>query len=86
MEFFEGCNALMGLPEIKKELREIYLSTNSIPNERVIEIQRNLLKLLGFYPDFAVKCLNDVGTRFRADREVAMKMQYFALSAELACR
>lgn len=86
LEFFEACNALMGLPDTQKELRQLFLVSRTIPNERVVEMQRNLLKMLGYHPDFAVTCLNKLGTDYKADREVMMKMQLFILSAELACR
>jgi hypothetical protein len=86
LEFFEACNALMGLPDTQKELRQLFLASREIPNERVVEMQRNLLKLLGYHPDFAVSCLNKLNKDFANDREVMMKMQFFMLSAELACR
>lgn len=74
------------MPETRKELREIFLINRTIPNERVIEMQRNLLKQLGYHPDFAVSCLNRIGQDFRDDREVMTKMQFFAVGAEVSCQ
>lgn len=76
----------MGAPETKKELREIFLRTKDIPNARVIEMQRSLLKSLGYHPDFAVSCLNRLNVDYKDDREISMKMQFFAVGAELACQ
>jgi hypothetical protein len=76
----------VALPETKEELRNIFLSSKKVPNERVIEMQRNVIKLLGYNPDFGVQCLSRINTDFPNDRDVAMRMQYFATSAELACR
>ncbi len=74
----------MGLPETKQELRTIYQTEKKPPNERVIEMQRNVLKVLGYNPDFAVSCLNTLRTDYPNDREVQMKFQFFVLAAELA--
>ena len=74
------------MPETKEELRSIFLSKGTFPNERVIEMQRNVLKLIGYNPDFAVSCLNRIPSDFGQDREIMMKMQQFALCAETACK
>ncbi len=77
---------LVVLPEVKEELKKIAQSTGKMPNERVIEMQRNIIKILGFNPDFGVSCLNRISQDFAQDQEVLMKMQYFATAAEFACR
>lgn len=76
----------MVLPEVKEELKAISAKTNKIPNERVIEMQRNIIKLLGYNADFGCQCLSTVPRDFPNDRELMMKMQYFSLGAELACQ
>lgn len=102
LEFFEGCNALSKLyrssfdfsviflvvvmPETKEELRSIYQRTKKPPNERIIEMQRNLIKLMGFNVDYGVQCLSRVQQEYPQDREVMMRLQYFMVSADLACR
>jgi hypothetical protein len=73
------------MPETRKELRSLFLENNTVPNERVIEMQRNILKQLGYHPDFAVSCLNRIGQDFHNDREIMTKMQFFATGAEVAC-
>jgi hypothetical protein len=80
------CLVVVGMPETRKELRDIFLMTKNIPNERVIEMQRNILKQLGYHPDFGVSCLNRIGQDFRNDREIMTKMQFFAVGAEVACQ
>ena len=81
-----GYHQIVAFPETKQELKDIYSTTKSLPNQRVIEIQRNVLKLLGYNPDFAVSCLNKIPQDFGTDREVMVKMNQFALCAETACR
>ncbi|RYY68791.1 hypothetical protein EON63_24405 [archaeon] len=36
------------LPEAKTELKSIFTSTGQPPSQRIIDIQRNILKLLGY--------------------------------------
>lgn len=76
----------MVLPETKEELKSIFLSTKKPPNQRIIEMQRNLIKLLGYNPDWGSQCLGKVTQDFAADREILMRMQYFMVGAEFACR
>lgn len=101
LEFFEGCNALsksnipcwsssnfyiVVMPETKEELKSIYRAKNQPPNARIIEMQRNLIKLMGYNVEIGVQCLSRVQQDYGTDKEVLMRMQYFMISAELACR
>ena len=52
------------MPETKEELHQIYLDTREMPNEKVITLQRGLLKKLGLDPDYAVSCLNVINQNF----------------------
>ena len=74
------------MPETKAELKLTFEKTNKLPNEKVVEMQRGVLKLIGFNPDFGVSCLNRINVDFPEDREIMMKMQHFALCAELSCQ
>ena len=46
------------MPETKEELRTLFRSTGKPPNERIVAMQREILTLLGYDPDFGVACLN----------------------------
>ena len=67
-EFFEGCNALMALPETKKQLRDEFLATGKPPNEKIIALQRGVLNWLGADADFGVSCLNTLSKDYPDDR------------------
>ena len=67
-EFFEGCNALMALPETKLKLREEYLLTSKAPGETIIAMQREVLTWLGVDSDFGVSCLNNISKDFGDNR------------------
>ena len=98
LDFFEGCNARMAMPEVKRELREFYTSNNDeskvqdpdynlqLPNHLIIGHQRNTLRLLGFDPDFGITQLNQMADQHPDDRELQSKMQVFALSAQFSCQ
>lgn len=83
-EFFEACCAHYVMPEVKEELKQIYAKTGKPGNERLIEIQRNLLKLLGYDPDSGIRSLNDLPTLYPNDQELMMKMQCFIIASEHA--
>lgn len=76
----------MVLPETKAELRKIFEETGQPPNKRIIEMQRNLIKLLGYDSDHGVDNLNKMGERYPNDYRLHMKMQSFAIAAQLACQ
>mmetsp|Transcript_10870 Transcript_10870/g.14956 ORF Transcript_10870/g.14956 Transcript_10870/m.14956 type:complete len:538 (-) Transcript_10870:240-1853(-) len=86
LEFFEGCNAKMVMVETKEELKSVFRSTGKLPNEIIVEMQHGILSLLGYDPKFAVSCLNKIGEDFPNDKELLMKMQYFAMCAQVACK
>lgn len=74
------------MKETKEELKSIFQSTHKLPNQRIIDMQHSVLTMLGYEPSFAVSCLNKIAQDFASDREVIMKMQYFAMCAQVACR
>lgn len=84
LEFLEGCNAVLALEETKAELRALYLQTGSPPNVRCIELQHEVLELLGVEKNYACRCLNDIQTDFANDQEVLTKMQYFMMRAKFS--
>lgn len=72
------------MPETKEELKMIAASTKEIPGSRIIAMQRNLISVLGYDPDFGVSCLNRLMKDFPNDHEVASKFQSFMMCAEFA--
>ena len=62
------------------------LSVVTPPPLQVIELQRGVLNLLGMDAEYGVNRLNRLGQDYRTDQEVMMKMQHFAMAAQVACR
>jgi hypothetical protein len=85
IEFFEGCNAVSFLPETKAELKELFLRTKQSPGPKLVEKQREIIKLIGLDPDYGVSLLNRVSSDFGDDQDLLNKMHMFALAARLAC-
>jgi hypothetical protein len=71
-------------PETKEELRSVARATKAMPGQRIIEMQRGLLPLLGYDADFGVSCLNKINQTFPNDRELYQKFQMYAAAAEFA--
>ncbi len=74
------------MPETKEELKVLYKTTGKPPGHRIVEMQRGVLVLLGYDPDYGVSCLNKVNQDFPGDRELLGKMQYYAVCAEVSCQ
>lgn len=85
-EFFEGCNALMGLPETKAELKTIYETTGQPGNQRVVEMQKGIIELLGLDAEYGISFLNRMAEDYPQDEDLHVKMNQFALCAQLSVR
>jgi hypothetical protein len=72
------------MKETKAELKAIFEETKDMPGPRIIELQRSLLPLLGYTPDFGVECLNNMNIDYPSDQQLASKFQIYAISAEFA--
>lgn len=71
-------------PGTKADLRAVARATKQMPGKRIIELQRGLLPLLGYDPDFGVSCLNNINKTYPNDQELFQKYQMFAAAAEFA--
>jgi hypothetical protein len=72
------------MPETKKELRLVAEATKEMPGQRIIELQRSILPLLGYDADFGVSCLNRISVDFPGDRDLMNKFSMYATCAEFA--
>ncbi len=74
------------MPETKEELRKIARETKEPPGQRIIEMQRSLIRTMGYDPDYGVSCLNKISTDYPGDRELMGKFQMYAGCAEFSAR
>ena len=49
----------------------------------MIELQREVLTWLGMDAEYGVNRLNRLGQDYRGDQEVMMKLQHFAMAAQV---
>ena len=86
VEFFETCNALMSMPEVKKALKEKFLTSGEPPAEDVMELQRGVFRDLNCDVAWATGQMDQIPVRYGRDADVINKMQQFQVAAELACK
>jgi hypothetical protein len=85
LDILPACSShTVAQPETKEELRSVARATKAMPGQRIIEMQRGLLPLLGYDADFGVSCLNKINQTFPNDRELYQKFQMYAAAAEFA--
>ena len=76
----------MSLNETKAELRAMFESTGQMPNKRIIDMQHQVLELIGVEHKYGVSCLNSIPQTYANDRELHIKMNQFMIRANLAGR
>lgn len=86
MEFFDACNTRMDLPETHERLVKHMQKTKQLPNQVIINIQRDLLEVLGFERDHGCAMLSRIGQDFPDDKEMHMRFQGWQKKAEATCR
>lgn len=85
-EFFESCNATMMMPETKNKLKAHFELTQQPPNQLIIDIQREILVMLGIEADFGCEALGKMMQKNTSDGNMLYKFQLFMLCAQFSCR
>lgn len=63
-----------------------HLASVPCAGRQIIDLQREMLGVIGLDPDYGVAELNRVGQDYPDDSELHNKMQQFAMCAQLSCR
>ncbi len=69
--------AALASVETKESLRKEYLETNVPPDDTIVNMQRTMLRTLGFSPDHGVECLNSFSKDFPDDEKLQLRLQQF---------
>ncbi len=64
----------------------LYVCVVRCDGRQIIDLQREVLGIIGLDPDYGVAELNRVGQDYSEDSELHNKMQQFAMCAQLSCR
>ncbi|KAJ1454042.1 hypothetical protein M885DRAFT_618536 [Pelagophyceae sp. CCMP2097] len=86
LEFFDACNTELQLPEIRDKLGASFRKTKQMPNQVIIDLQRDMLEVLGWQRDWACDCLNRISSDFPNDAALGRAMQMWAMTAQGACK
>lgn len=74
MRFFNACDTKMDLPETHAVLSDYVQQNKKQPNTVIIEMQRDMLEVIGFEREHGCRMLSNVGTDFPKDKELHQRM------------
>lgn len=86
IEFFDACNTKMDLPETHERLIKHMQKTKRLPNEIIINIQRDLLEVLGYERDHGCAMLSRISQDYPNDKELHTRFGGWQSKAETTCR
>ena len=85
LEFLEGCNALMPLPDTRARLEEEWKKSGTFAavGAMAVKMQHRMLELIGVDQVYGVKCLNELAQNPDLDKEIQMKFFHSKRAAKL---
>ena len=86
VQFFDACNIMMDLPETSLRLKKHLEKTGKFANTFVIELQRDMLEVLGFEKDHGCAMLSNISKDFRGDRELFERFEDWRMKATQFCQ
>jgi len=85
IEFFDACNTKMDLPETREKLVQTLESTQQVPNQVIIDLQRELLEVFGFEREHGCAMLSNIGSDFPQDQELHQRFAMWRNKAHMTC-
>jgi len=85
LEFFDACNTRMDVPETNEVLLAHLVEKKSVPNQLIIDMQRDLLEDFGWEADHACRNLGRIEEDYGEDEEIMKKFQFWQQKAQQAC-
>jgi len=85
IEFFDACNTKMDLPETEQRLSEHFQAKKEVPNQLIIDIQREMLEILGFKADHGCQLLSQIPETFQGDKELLSRFSMWQRKAHMTC-
>mmetsp|Transcript_12749 Transcript_12749/g.15433 ORF Transcript_12749/g.15433 Transcript_12749/m.15433 type:complete len:327 (-) Transcript_12749:1792-2772(-) len=86
LDFFDACNSKMALPETQRVLTDHARKHKEMPNQLIINMQKDLLEVLGFEREFGCACLSSMANDFPNDSELQAAMRLWAITASETCK
>jgi len=85
LDFFDACNTKMDLPETREVLAKHLQETTEVPNKLVVEIQRDMLEVMGIEKEHGCKMLSRIGSDFPDDKVLHGRFNGWRMKAQSAC-
>eukprot|EP00421_Protoceratium_reticulatum_P061805 CAMPEP_0168495060 /NCGR_PEP_ID=MMETSP0228-20121227/71545_1 /TAXON_ID=133427 /ORGANISM="Protoceratium reticulatum, Strain CCCM 535 (=CCMP 1889)" /LENGTH=295 /DNA_ID=CAMNT_0008511873 /DNA_START=36 /DNA_END=920 /DNA_ORIENTATION=+ len=85
IEFFDACNTMMDLPETYERLTNCMMEKKQVPNQEIIQMQREMLEVLGFEQDHGCTVLSRVLQDYPDDKELRHRFQVWQQKAQQTC-
>merc|ERR1711972_501 len=85
IEFFNACNTKMDLPETFQLLYNHIETEKKVPNQLIINIQRDMLEVLGFEADHGCNMLSRIGKDFPKDQDLHRQFEGWRMKAQGTC-
>uniref|UniRef100_A0A7S1RNK7 Uncharacterized protein n=1 Tax=Alexandrium catenella TaxID=2925 RepID=A0A7S1RNK7_ALECA len=85
IEFFDACNTKMDLPETRQRFLQHLESTQQVPNQLIIDLQRDMLEVFGFEREHGCAMLSNIGTDFPKDQELHQRFEMWRKKAHSVC-
>lgn len=86
IKFFDTCNTKLDLPETMEMLVLWTKENKTMPNELIVNMQKDMLESIGFEREHGCRVLSSVGTDFPEDQELFSKLMQWKNKAEQTCR
>lgn len=85
MDFFDMCDTAMDLPENQEKLHEHMRTTKQVPNQLIIDIQRDMLEVLGWQRDHGCAMLSRIVQDFPDDIPLFQRFEAWRVKAQTLC-
>lgn len=82
LQFFDACNTKMDLPEMRVLLYNHYKENKTMPNQVVIDMQREMLETLGWEKEHGCRQLSKIGETFPKDQDLHQRMMHWQQKAQ----
>jgi len=85
MDFFDACNTKMDLPETTEMLAKYLQETSEVPNKIIIQLQRDMLEVLGVEKEHGCTMLSRIGKDFPDDKQLHGRFEGWRMKAQATC-
>jgi len=86
IKFFDCCNTKLDLPETMEMLVGWAKENKQMPNELIVNMQKDMLESIGWEREHGCRTLSAVGEDFPNDQELFSKLMQWKGKAEQTCR